>query len=124
MATIRTTEKGIEYLIDTLKEGKQVVTGIMFWKIPHNTPVEDICLKLGRYNRNNFLLESVESISPRSELTLNNGEFQKLVEFLKENYEPFKNGVREYIAIDDGFDQSNITNLKAVFNDPDKQKLL
>ncbi len=124
MATIRTTEKGIEYLIDTLKEGKQVVTKIMFWKIPHNSPVEDICLKLGRYNRNNFLLESVESISPRSELTLDNGEFQKLVEFLKENYEPFKNGVREYITIDDDFDQSNITNLKAVFNNPDKQKLL
>lgn len=124
MATIKTTEKGIEYLIDTLKEGKQVVTKIMFWKIPHNNPVEDICLKLGRYNRNNFSIESVESVSPRSELTLDNGEFQRLVEFLKENYEPFKNGVREYISIDDNFDQNNVLNLKAVFNNPDKQKLL
>ena len=51
MATIRKTENGIEYLFGLLKEKAKTVTRAAFWKIPHKNPQEDICLKIGRYNK-------------------------------------------------------------------------
>lgn len=55
---------------------------------------------------------------------MDNEEFQKLLEFLSENYVPFKKGVKEYIPIDEKFDHEKIEHLKAIFVDPDKQKVL
>ncbi|MDP1719088.1 MAG: DUF4263 domain-containing protein, partial [bacterium] len=62
--------------------------------------------------------------SPKSELTLDNDEFQKLIEFLSENYEPFKKGIKEYIPINEKFDHQKVNHLKAIFANPDKQKVL
>jgi hypothetical protein len=125
MATIKTTEKGIEYLFSTLKEKKTIITKAKLWKIPHkNTGQEDIRLKIGRYNRNNFAPDTLENENPKSELTLDNDEFQNLLYFLEENYEPFKKGVKKYITIDQEFNCNNIDSLKAVFDDPDKKKVL
>lgn len=125
MATIKKTEGGIEYLFGLLKEKAKTVTRAAFWKIPHkNSQQEDICLKVGRYNKNGFALDTVEVENPKSELTLDNEEFQKLLEFLSENYEPFKKGVKEYIPIDEKFDHEKVEHLKAIFADPDKQKVL
>ncbi|MDD3003211.1 MAG: DUF4263 domain-containing protein [Candidatus Shapirobacteria bacterium] len=124
MSTIRKTEGGMEYLFGLLKEKIKTVTRVAFWKIPHKTPQEDICLKIGRYNKNGFAPETLENTNPKSELTLDNEEFQKLLEFLSENYEPFKKGVREYIPIDEKFDYQQVKHLKAIFADPDKQKVL
>ena len=124
MATIRKTEGGIEYLFGLLKEKTKTVTRAAFWKIPHKTPQEDICLKIGRYNKNGFAPDTLEVENPKSELTLDNEEFQKLLAFLSENYEPFKKGVKEYIPIDEKFDHQQVKHLKAIFADPDKQKVL
>ena len=55
---------------------------------------------------------------------MDNEEFQKLLAFLSENYEPFKKGVKEYIPIDEKFDHQQVKHLKAIFADPDKQKVL
>ena len=99
MATIRKTDGGIHYLLGVLKEKANIVTRVAFWKIPHKTPQEDICLKLGRYSKSDFAPETLELANPKSELTLDNDEFQGLLKFLSENYEPFKKGVREYIPI-------------------------
>lgn len=81
MATIRKTEGRIEYLFGLLKEKTKTVTRSAFWKIPHKTHQEDICLKIGRYNKNGFAPNTLEVESPKSELTLDNEEFQKLLEF-------------------------------------------
>lgn len=125
MATIRTTEKGIEYLVGLLKDKAKTITRAIFWKIPHeNLEREDICLKVGRYNKNGFAPEMLESTNPKSELTLDNEEFQNLLKFLWENYEPFKKGVKKYIPIDEKFDQESIEHVKAIFDNPDRQKVL
>jgi len=124
MTSIRKTENGIEYLFELLKEKANTITRVAFWKIPHKTPQEDICLKLGRYNKNGFAPEALEVANPRSELTLDNSEFQRLLAFLAENYEPFKKGVRRYIPIDERFDQKSTEHLRAIFNNPDKKQIL
>ena len=85
MATIKKTDGGIEYLFGLLKEKTKTVTRAAFWKIPHKTFQEDICLKIGRYNKNGFVPDTIEVETPKSELTLDNEEFQKLLEFLSEN---------------------------------------
>lgn len=122
MATIRKSKTGIEYLVEVLKEKPQTITRALFWKIPHNTQQEDICLKIGRYNKDGY--ETLETRKPKSELTLDHDEFLKLLDFLSENYEPFKKGVKQYIPIDEKFDQKSVGHLKAIFNNPDKQEIL
>jgi hypothetical protein len=125
MTIIEETKDGIEYLFGLLKEKSRTITRVAFWKIPHtNTKLEDICLKIGRYNKDDFGLEILENKNPKSELTLDNEEFQKLLEFLSDNYEPFKKGVKEYLPINDDFDQKNIKHLKAIFNNPNKKEIL
>ena len=125
MTTIKTTEKGIEYLVGLLKEKTKTITRAILWKIHHeNSQQEDISLKIGRYNKNSFAPETLEVENPKSELTLNNEEFQKLIDFLLENYEPFKKGVKEYIPIDEKFDHERIGHLKAIFANPDTQKVI
>jgi len=125
MATIKKTEKGIEYLFGLLKDKTKTVTRAAFWKIPHKTTgQEDICLKIGRYNKNGFAPDTVENENPKSELTLDNEEFQNLLKFLWENYDPFKRGIKKYIPIDQKFDKKNIEHLRAIFDNPDKNKVL
>jgi len=100
-ATIKRTENGIEYLFGLLKEKDRTVTRVRFWKIPHKTPREDISLKIGRYNKDDFSApETLEVGTPKSELTLDNEEFLALLDFLAENYEPFRQGARKYITLD------------------------
>jgi hypothetical protein len=125
MVTIKKTGGGIEYLFGLLKEKAKTVTRAAFWKIPHkNSQQEDIRLKIGRYNKNGFAPETPENANPKSELTLDNEEFQKLLEFLTENYEPFKKGVKKYIPLNEKFDQKSIEHLRAIFDNPDKQNVL
>lgn len=125
MTIIKTTQKGIAHLHGLLKEKAKTVTRVAFWKIPHkNTQQKDICLKVGRYNKNGFAPETLENENPKSELTLDNEEFQNLLKFLWENYEPFKKGVKKYIPIDQRFDKKSIEHLRAIFDNPDKQKVL
>lgn len=81
-ATIKKTEGGIEYLFGLLKEKAKTVTRAAFWKIPHKTPQEDICLKIGRYNKNGFAPDTLEVENPKSELTLDNEEVQIKIEKL------------------------------------------
>lgn len=122
MATVGKSKGGIEYLVEILKEKPKTITRVLFWKIPHNTRQEDICLKIGRYDKDGY--ESPETRQPKSELTLDNDEFQKLLKFLSSNYEPFKKGLKKYIPIDEKFDEKSIEHLQAIFNNPDKQKIL
>ncbi|MFA5011161.1 MAG: Shedu immune nuclease family protein [Ignavibacteria bacterium] len=124
MATIKRTDSGIEYLFGLLKVKTKTLTRVAFWKIPRKAHQEDICLKIGRYSKNNFAPDTPEVENPKSELTLDNEEFQNLLAFLSENYEPFKKGVKEYIPIDEKFDHQQVKHLKAIFADPDKQKVL
>ncbi len=125
MRIIKSTDKGIDYLVGILKDKVRTVTRAAFWKIPHHTQEEeDICLKIGRYNKTVGQLETVECGDPKSELTLDHEEFKALLSFIEENYEPFKQGVKRYIPMDQKFDPGSLSHLKAIFDNPDKQKVL
>lgn len=124
MNIIRTSRRGLDYLIGILREKQRTITRAVFWRIIHDTPREDIRLKIGRYNKIDFDVEEVECENPRSELTLDHEEFLSLIEFIQQNYEPFREGVRQYIPIDEEFTVENIEHIKAIFNNPDKQEVV
>ena len=120
------TTSDIGALSKVLRDLKTVITRAVFWKIPHKSGKKDVRLKIGRYQKSKEWAspEVVESISPKSELTLDVEELQNLINFLQEHYEPFKKGAKAYIPLDDPFAQDNAEQLKALFKVPDKQALL
>ncbi len=124
MRIVEATEKGIEYLRGVLKKKQSVVTRAVFWRIPHKEEKkEDICLKIGRYKTAGIGVEMLESETPKSELTLDNEEFEKLIEFLQENYEPFKEGIKQYLPLEN-IRSADVEQIKAIFNRPDKRGLV
>ncbi|MBA4389657.1 MAG: DUF4263 domain-containing protein [Syntrophus sp. (in: bacteria)] len=123
---MQTSKSGKDYLSAILRDRATVITRAFFWKIFHASGDADIALKVGRYRKvkGRYDFEIPETNQPKSELTLDDEEFHKLVEFVQENYEPFKIGVRQYVPINSTFDQTSIEHLKAVFDNPEKQELL
>lgn len=122
MRIIQKSKNGIDYLTATLKNKAQTVTQAWFWKIFHHSGQEEIHFKVGRYKKH-IIGQTVESFSPKSELTLDDEEFKSLIEFIASNYEPFKKGTRHYIAVDNSFSSESIENLKAIFSNPNKKQL-
>ena len=113
-------------LARTLLNKKTVVTRAVFWKIPHDSGAEDIRLKLGRYKKSEDFEsdEEAESLTPKSELTLDQDEFQALLTFLKESYEPFRHGVKAFLPLDRPFDTANAEQIRALFSLPNKLELI
>lgn len=80
-----------------LKSGPRAFSEAILCKVVHNTPgIQDITLKIGRYKR---YPKRPEIIEPKSELTLDNEEFCKLVKYLETNYGPLKLGEGKYLEI-------------------------
>lgn len=113
-------------LLAVLKNSTRVITRAVFWKIPHDSGEDEVALKLGRYKKpkNWNPVEELESQNPKSELTLTDEELKKLITLLQENYEPFRQGVKAFIPLDNPFDKSNADQIKALFSLPDKQNLV
>lgn len=109
-----------------LKTKPTVVTRAFFWKIAHNTPREDVCLKIGRYKKSAWFdtKEEAEILDPKSELTLDHDEFKELIAFLRESYEPFRQGVKAFIPLNSPFDADNASQVKALFSVPQKAELV
>lgn len=68
--------------------------------------------------------ETPESLQPKSELTLDDEEFKTLIEFLQEQYEPFRQGVKAFIPLDKPYEKENAVQIRALFVLPEKQKLV
>lgn len=113
-------------LAKILLNKKTVITRSVFWKIPHDSGKEDIHLKIGRYKKPaEFYDDEVpESLEPKSELTLNHEEFQALISFLQESYEPFRQGVKAFLPLDRPFDSANADQIRALFSLPDKKEIV
>jgi len=113
-------------LIRVLRDKKTVVTKAFFWKIPHDSGRIDIRLKVGRYKkpRDPFDPEVIESLDPKSEITFDEEEFDSLITFLQENYEPFKQGFKAFIPVDRPFTPENAEQIKKLFAVPDKASLI
>jgi len=118
--------KVTDKLIRVLKEKKTVVTKAFFWKIPHDSDRVDVRLKVGRYKKpdNPFDPEVPESLNPKSELTFDEDEFDSLINFLQENYEPFKQGFKAFIPVDRPFTQENAEQVRKLFSVSDRTSLV
>ena len=113
------------YLTDILKTKPRTITRVELWDIYKTQPRgENIRLKLGRYKRIASSPDPLEVENPRSELTLDSEEFQNLLHFLWDNYEPFKKGFNKVIPVDGKFNPDSIHHLKAIVESPEKQKAL
>jgi hypothetical protein len=117
------SSKSIDRLAKVLKDKKSVAN---FWKIPHNTRDDEVHLKIGRYKKNEatFIADVLESIDPKSELTLDDEEFRQLMGFVRDNYEPFRSGFKAFIPLDKPFEKENAKQIKGLFTHPEKKKLL
>lgn len=107
-------------LAKVLRNKPTVVTRAVFWNIPHDSGKEDISLKLGRYKKPQDVLddEVPETLQPKSELTLDDEEFKALIEFLREQYEPFRQGVKAFIPLDKPYEQEHAAQIRALFSLP------
>lgn len=116
--------KGQKFTV--LREKKTVITRAGFWKVPHNTREDDIYLKVGRYKKpaDWYETEEVEVGEPKSELTLDGEEFLSLIEFLRLNYEPFKDGTKAFIPLDNPYDQGTAQQVRQLLNIPDRKAML
>jgi hypothetical protein len=118
---------GVEGRLARVLANKQrVITRAVFWKIPHKTRPSEVHLNLGRYNkpRNFEDDEAPETLNPRSELTLDGAEFETLIAFLQENYEPFRQGVKAFIPLDKPFAAENAEQVRALFSVPETADLV
>src|SRR6516164_522458 len=124
MRIVQRSMKGVAYLATILVEKKSVVTRAVFWRVPHDTSEQEVHLKIGRYDKSSFDAKTLACRDPKSELTLDDVEFRKLLTFISENYEPFRAGVKKFIPIDETLDWENVEHIRAIFTNPDKAKLL
>jgi hypothetical protein len=113
-------------LVKIIRNRPRVLTRAIFWKVPHNNSDDEIHLKIGRYNKPKDWSESesLELDSPKSELTLDGEEFQNLIDFISSNYEPFKEGTRAFLPLDNPFDLQNAQQIRQLLNIPDKRGML
>ena len=116
------SRSGVEYLTTVLRRRKTVQTAATLWKIPHKTRESEVCLKVGRYELAGGRRPLTDK--PKSELTLDDEEFVALLGFLSDNLEPFRIGPRKWLPLDDRTEPAQIEQLKALFADPNKGRLV
>ncbi len=116
--------KGQKFTV--LKNKKTVVTRAGFWKVPHHTREDEVFLKVGRYQKSKDWdgEEGTETLKPKSELTLDSEEFESLLGFLKDNYEPFKSGTKAFIPLDRPYDKDTASQVKQLLNLPERERML
>lgn len=129
MKEIKTSRDGIDYMTAVLFEKQLTVTRAMLWRIKHNNSEKhNLGVKLGRYKKKkgpfNLTLEELENSVPKSELTLIGEEFQALINFIESKFNPFEQGVKKFIPLDEQFEKGNLKHLQAFFSHPEKQELI
>ena len=100
-----------------------MTTEAFLWKIAHKSGTQDISLKVGRYKFAGGK-KVPETDVPKSELTLDVEEFNALLEFLRDNLEPFRAGARKWIPLDEGLHPGQVEQLRLLFSDPDTGRLV
>lgn len=120
-----TSQGGIDYLVAHLRDQPKSATRAILWRIPHNDlEREDIRLKVGRYARQADGTEKPESITPKSELTLDDEEFRNLIEFLEQDYAPFRAGESKWIAVTEALSKSDVALLRRLFARDDIRQIV
>lgn len=113
-------------LFKVIRERPTVISRAALWKIPHNTKEDEVYLKIGRYKKpkNMFENEVPDELEPKSELTLDGEEFSNLLDFIEKNYEPFKQGTKSFLTLENPFDISNAEQIKQLLDLPNKDQML
>jgi len=127
--TIATSWRGVPHRAIILKDKQTVQTKAVLMKIQHKNPENDeAALKIGRYNKNKAGLlggfsASLESSTPKSELTLDDEEFRALLNFIEETYTPLTIGVGHYIKASSNLDVGLAKRLQEVFENKDARSI-
>mgnify|MGYP002713008019 CR=1 FL=1 len=127
---MKTSKRGINYDIKILQDKKTVVSRAIMYGISRSSGEIEVSLKIGRYNKKRKVgkmvlpIESLESETPKSELTLTNEEFLNLIEYIKQNYAPFREGVADYIPVENSLTKKNSENIRKLLNQPKNAKIL
>ncbi|QEG00149.1 hypothetical protein Mal15_42180 [Stieleria maiorica] len=108
------------------RKGSSVYSEATLWKIYHQSGREDIKLKIGRFKKRPHAdaKPEPESAQPKSVLTLENDEFLALIDFLRTEYEPFRQGVKAFIPLEEPFSDDNAKQMGKFFAIPDKDELV
>ncbi len=130
MNKIKTSKTGINYDRKVLLDKANVISRAIMYGIQRSSGKYEVSLKIGRYNK--FLNvdglkipnEDVESQTPKSELTLTHEEFQNLIDYIRENYAPFSEGVKDFITVESGLNSENAENIKKLLNQPKNGEIL
>jgi len=119
---ISESQKGIKYVNERLTTKKTVYSEAVIQRIPHNDANHDeICLKIGRYKING----QVETDVPKSELTLSNEEFEKLIAFIQKFYKPMELGISSFVPLNDSQSAELLQRFKAITkNNKEKAKMI
>jgi len=123
MSEIKTSKKGVDYASPRpLKTKQRVYSQAILMRIPHDhDDIQDISLKIGRYNSPSG---RAVSSTPKSELTLDNDELNALIKYISDNYTPVNLGAGEYVDVSGGNAQL-ISQFKALVDtQQDAAKLL
>ncbi|RVU01268.1 DUF4263 domain-containing protein [Mucilaginibacter limnophilus] len=126
MQEVKVSPKGIKYVHKVLLDKPKTITRVGFWGIPRSENTE-VTLKIGRYKKPSLMSfedESLESLVPKSELTLTAEEFHALIDFLKETYEPFRQGAKKFISIDETFNDRHLECLEEIFSHGNQQEIV
>jgi hypothetical protein len=112
------SQKGNKYVLPCRLQTKQCVySQAILQKIHHDTENKiDICLKIGRYK----ITGGVETEKPKSELTLNFEELQKLVSYIEQNYKPLELEVAKFIPVDSDDSMQLLLKFKSLVGSEEK----
>lgn len=130
MNKIKTSKSGINYDRKVLLDKPTVISRAIMYGIQRSSGKYEVSLKIGRYNKFSKMgaqkipYESVESQTPKSELTLTHEEFQKLIDYIQENYAAFSEGVKDFIPVDNSLNSENAENIKKLLNQPENEEIL
>ena len=115
MEVVKTSKKGIDYIEKVLAINSRSITKSFLWGIHHTSGAIDASLKIQRENK---------ITHEKNEITLQDKEFTELINFLKDNYTPFKLGEKKYIPLGENISLSRVEDIKLLFNNPNKSQLI
>jgi hypothetical protein len=122
--SIPISKRNQPYKIELLKSRENVYSRACLWLIKHNTSASRLSLKVGKYKTSSSIIPQYECDNPKSELTLDEDETESLIKFLDLYKDPLLNGSRKFISLDETFSDGELNNLKAIFENEDKKKLV
>ena len=126
MNKVNRTQRGNRCITAILADKPRTITRLDVWDIrPENSSQKNLCMTIGKYKKPyDFTVKALELENPKSQVSLDREEFQKLLEFLQTNYDPFRRGFDSFIPLNRKFDQATIDALMEIVKSPAKKDLL